>query len=121
MLVHDDGAVGWGLARLAKVEEEARLGGLVVAAPLVSVAQGLLLLVVGRVGARRGLRRVAGGGVWLLLLLLLPLMLLLLLRLLLQLPLVLLVVQRLQRLAGGRAFCHGLAVAEGRVRGPTRC
>lgn len=121
-MVHDDGAVGGGLARLAKVEEEARLGGLVVAAPLVSVAQGLLLLVVGRVGARRGLRRVAGGGVWLLLLLLLPLMLLLLLlRLLLHLPLVLLVVQRLQRLAGGRAFCHGLAVAEGRVRGPTRC
>ena len=46
VLVHH-GTVGR-LGRLAKVEEEARLGRLVVAAPLVSAAQ-LLLLVVGRV------------------------------------------------------------------------
>ena len=46
LLVHN-GTVGR-LGRLAKVEEEARFGGLVVAAPLVFAAQ-LLLLVVGRV------------------------------------------------------------------------
>ncbi len=55
LLMHD-GTVG-GFRRLAKVEEEARLGGLVVAAPLVPVAQ--LLLVVRRVRSWRRQRRVS--------------------------------------------------------------
>ena len=47
LLLVYNGPVGW-FGRLAKVKEEARFGGLVVAAPLVFAAQ-LLLLVVGRV------------------------------------------------------------------------
>jgi hypothetical protein len=57
MLVHNR-TVRWP-GPLAKVEKEARFGRLVLAAPLVSVAQ-LLLLLVGRVISWRGLRRVAG-------------------------------------------------------------
>lgn len=56
------------LRRLAKVKKEARLRGLVVTAPLVSVAQ--LLLVVRRMCSWGGVWRVTGGvGVLLLLLL----------------------------------------------------